>query len=87
VTLPTPHEDVVSERVGDDLVLVHLGTNEIFALNPTGARFWELLVAGGSRDAIEQQLLSEYEVDPTALRAEIDSMLGELARHEMVRPA
>jgi hypothetical protein len=88
VTLPTPHEDVVSERVGDDLVLVHLGTNEIFALNPTGARFWELLVEGGSREEIESRLLDEYDgVDRAALSAEIDALLVELLRQEMVRPA
>jgi hypothetical protein len=85
MTLLKPHEDVVSERVGDDLVLVHLGTNEIFALNPTGARFWELLVAGRSRGAIEEQLLVEYEVDRDILAAEIDAMVAELVRQKMLR--
>lgn len=85
MALPTPDQDVVSERVGDDLVLVHLGTNEIFALNPTGARFWELLVQGKSREAIEAQLLAEYDVSPSMLAAEIDRMLAELARQKMVR--
>jgi hypothetical protein len=83
--LPKPHEDVVSEKVGDELVLVNLRTNEIFALNPTGARFWELLVAGSSREAIEEQLLLEYEVDRDVLVAEIDAMFVELERQKMVR--
>ena len=85
MALPKPDQDVVSERVGDDLVLVHLGTNEIFALNPTGARFWELLVLGESREAIEAQLLAEYDVSQDTLAAEIDTMLAELARQKMVR--
>jgi Coenzyme PQQ synthesis protein D (PqqD) len=85
MALPKPDQDVVSERVGDDLVLVHLGTNEIFALNPTGARFWELLIQGESREAIEAQLLAEYDVAPSSLAAEIDTMLAELARQKMVR--
>lgn len=85
MALPKPDQDVVSERVGDDLVLVHLGTNEIFALNATGARFWELLIKGESREAIEVQLLSEYDVSPDTLAAEIDAMLAELARQKMVR--
>ena len=85
MALPKPDQDVVSERIGDDLVLVHLGTNEIFALNPTGARFWELLVQGESREAIEARLLAEYDVSPDTLAAEIDAMLAELARQKMVR--
>jgi hypothetical protein len=44
MTLPDPHEDPVSERVGDELVLAHHGTSEIFVRNPTGARFWKLLI-------------------------------------------
>ena len=87
MTLPRPHEDVVSERVGDDLVLVHLGTNEIFALNPTGARFWELLVEGESREAIEERMIAEYDVCRDELSAEIDAMLAELLRQKMVRAA
>jgi Coenzyme PQQ synthesis protein D (PqqD) len=85
MTLPRPHEDVVSERLGDELVLVHLGTNEVFALNETGARFWELLVAGGSRAAIEERLLAEYDVGRRELAAEIDAILAELGRQKMVR--
>ena len=87
MTLPRPHEDVVSERVGDDLILVHLGTNEIFALNPTGARLWELLVDGETREAIEDQMTAEYDVGRDALAAEIDAMLAELLRQKMVRAA
>ena len=85
MTLPRPHEDVVSERVGDDLVLVHLGTNEIFALNPTGARFWELLVEGESREKIVERITAEYEVGRDELSAEIDAMVAELVQQKMVR--
>ena len=52
--MPLPNPDVVSRRLGDDTVLVHLKTNRIFALNPTGARFWELLLEGMNRGEIEQ---------------------------------
>jgi hypothetical protein len=87
VMLPRPHEDVVSERVGEDLVLVHLGTNEIFALNTTGARFWELMAQGESREQIESRLLDEYDVGPAELAREIDQLLSELTRQQMVRTA
>ena len=61
MALPRPHEDVVAERVGEDLVLVHLGTNEIFALNPTGARFLGLLVDGESNETLEERI-TQYDL-------------------------
>lgn len=87
MTLPRPHDDVVSQRVGEDLVLVHLKTNEIFALNETGARFWELLAADRSREEIEEAMLSEYDVSQEELIAEIDRILAELVRQDMLRAA
>lgn len=82
--LPAPSPDVVSRRVGDEVVLVHLGTNRIFALNHTGDRFWQLLVEGKSRDEIEKTLQREYEVTGEKLSAEIDRLLGELRREQIV---
>jgi hypothetical protein len=87
MALPRPHEDVVYEQVGDDLVLVHLGTNEIFALNATAARFWELLVQGASREEIETRMLAEYAVSREELTQEIDGIIAQLRRQQMVRVA
>ena len=85
--LPLPHPDVVFQRVGEDLVLVHLKTNEIFALNPTGARFWELLVQGKSRPEIEETLLLEYDVPHEQLVQEIDTLVAELMQQKMLHAA
>ena len=85
--LPSVNPDVVHQRVGDEVVLVHLKTNQIFALNETGARFWELLSAGATRAEIEAAMMAEFEVEPHALATEIDSLLAALAREDIVRPA
>ena len=84
--LPVPSPDVVSRRLGDEVVLVHLQTNRIFALNPTGARFWELLLGGMSRAEIEATLGSEYAVPAEQVAAEIDILVGELRRERIVGP-
>ena len=86
-SLPHVNADVVYQQVGEDLVLVHLKTNQIFALNPTGGRFWELLTDGLDRPAIEEALLEEFEVTPGQLEREIDQLLAALAREGLVRAA
>jgi hypothetical protein len=82
--LPSPSADVVSRRVGDEVVLVHLRTNHIFALSPTGARFWELLSEGSSRSQIEARLLEEYDVSREEVSAEIDSLVEALQGEGLV---
>jgi hypothetical protein len=85
--LPAPSPDVVSRRLGDEVVLVHLKTNRIFSLSPTGARLWELLSDGMSRPEIEQQLREEYDVSREAVSAEIDSLVATLEAEALVRGA
>ena len=68
-------------------MLVHLKTNRIFSLSPTGARFWELLSDGKSRTEIEAALLEEFEVTTDAVSIEIDSLIRELEAEQLVRGA
>jgi hypothetical protein len=79
-----PHPDVVWRQVGDEVVLVNLKTNRIYALNVTGARLWELLESGADRPAIEQTMLSEFDVEATQLQEEIDRQLDELSREGLL---
>ena|SRR5579859_3074089 len=73
-----PSLDVVGQRMGEAAILIHLQTNQIYELNRTGARFWDLLVAGLDREAIVQQLLQEYGVDTAQVVAEVDALLSAL---------
>lgn len=77
--LPAPVEDVVYRELNGEIVLVHLGTSRIYALNETGARFWELLAAGCNRTGIRARLLEEFAVEPADLDVEMDALVAELA--------
>ena len=83
--LPTPDPDVAFQRLEDEIVLVHLKTNQIFALNETGARFWELLAEGKPREEIESTMLAEFDVSREQLDAEIARLLDALAAERLVR--
>jgi hypothetical protein len=82
--LPHPNPDVLSRQVGNDLVLVHLKTNEIYALSETGARLWESLSRGIAREEVEERLLEEFDVTPAAVRTEVDKLLSELRYHNLI---
>jgi len=80
----TPNPDVVFKRLEDRMVLVHLGTNQIFELNDTGARVWELLQEGIRVDALVDHLTGEFEVDPSSLRTEIEALLSDFLSEGLV---
>ena len=72
------HPDVVARRLEEEVVLVHLATNEIYRLNPTGARFWELLGEGLELYDVKRSLESEFEVDRDTLDDEVERLVAEL---------
>lgn len=80
-----PDDDVVSRRLEDKVVLVNLRTNRIYALNETGARFWELLGEGLQRTEIERTLRQEFDVEPQQVTAEVDRLLADLTREGLVQ--
>jgi Coenzyme PQQ synthesis protein D (PqqD) len=81
---PKPHPDVVWRRVGDQVVVVNLKTNLIYALNSTGARLWELISAGHDRAAAEAALIEEFDVEEGELRREIAAGLEQLAQAGLI---
>jgi len=76
--------NVVAQRIGDDVVLVHLRTNRIFELNATGGRVWALLAAGAGPDSIVAALVDEFDIDEVSLRAELAAFLETLRKNGIV---
>ena len=79
-----PSDDVVSRRLDDIVVLIHLKSNRIFELNTTGARLWELISAGTSAGEIRELMLNEFDVAPAELTAAIASLTKRLASEELI---
>lgn len=76
---------VVSSRLGDAGVLVHLQTNRIFEVNATGLRIWELAGEGRTLGEIEERLRGEFDVEPARLRSELLELVAELSREGLLK--
>lgn len=74
-----PNEHVVSRRVGDRMVLIHLTTNQIYELNETSARLWELLTEHSDVLVAQQRLMEEFDVDQDRLATEVESIVSAFA--------
>lgn len=77
-------EDVIARRMGEKTVLVHLGTNQVYTLNRTGTRLWELIGEGLDPEQIEGKLVEEFEVEPGRLAAELEERLSTLVEAELL---
>ena len=65
-------------------MLVHLQSNEMYSLNATGARAWELLSEGQDQETIAATLSDEYGIDRGEAQRELDTLLDDFERHHLV---
>jgi len=81
------NESVVCAELDDEMVLLNVETGIYFGLDAVGTRIWALLTQGATEDEIVSQLLDEYEVQPTELRADVSSFLDTLQSKGLSRVA
>jgi hypothetical protein len=76
--------DTVYNTLDDQSVLINVRTNEIYELNQTGTRFWDLLCAGHDRAGIRRVMLQEFEVDEAVLDREIEGLISSLESSSLI---
>jgi Coenzyme PQQ synthesis protein D (PqqD) len=78
--------EVIAKRLDESSVLVHLGTNEIFELNETGTRVWELLGEGVDIDTIVRHLVDEFEVEEGRAADEVKNLVMQFETSRLLAP-
>jgi hypothetical protein len=79
-----PDPEVLTRRVGEEVVLVHMGRNEVFSLNRTGARLWELLSEGRTHSEAVEQLTTEFDVSQETVEQEASRLMTMLERERLL---
>jgi hypothetical protein len=79
-----PSPDVLMREVEGEYVLVHMARNQIFALNRTGARLWQLLMQGRTRGEAIEQLTREFDVAPETVERETEGLLRQLVQEGLL---
>lgn len=79
-----PNVQVLCREVKDGAVLIHLETNQIYDLNQTGYRIWQLLHEGLDYAAIRGQIEQEFDVDPSRLMKELDGLIAHLSAERLL---
>jgi hypothetical protein len=79
-----PNPNVISRRLGDEMVLFHLETDHFYELNGTAARFWELLSESNDGERIHERMIAEFAVDPADFVSEAEVLLTSLRNEDLV---
>ena len=75
------HPEATDSRVGDETVILHLGSGTYFGLDPVGSRIWELLDKPMNAMTLREGLLAEFAVAPEVLAKDMEAFLGQMLEH------
>lgn len=74
----------VATQVGDEAVILHLGSGTYFGLDPVGARIWELMKEPKTPAEICDVLLDEYDVSRENLERDTMNLISDLIAQNLV---
>lgn len=78
VELSVP-EHVLARRVGEETVLLHVGSGSYYSLDAVGTRSWELVCEHGRLEPVHRALVAEYEVGRQRLWRDLRRLVDQLA--------
>ena len=78
---------VVARQVGEETVILDLGSGTYFGLDATGARIWQLMGEGKTLAEICEVMLAEYEVSREAIERDVLALAEELCAKQLISSA
>jgi hypothetical protein len=81
-----PDRDVIYQKLGDDILLLHVRTNRFYELNNTAARVWELISTGSDLEHTVVQLASEFNAEAAVLMPAVEAVITSMTRENLLKP-
>ena len=76
--------DVLINVIDGQAVLLNLKTERYFGLDEVGTTMWQRLTTADSLEAAYSALLTEYEVEPARLRADLTEFTDRLIQNGLL---
>jgi hypothetical protein len=78
-------DDVEWRDVGDELLVLELGSATYFSVNDSGIVLWNALLDGATKEELVAQLMKEFDVDDAGAKAAVDEFVDELNGRGLLR--
>jgi hypothetical protein len=73
-----PGDDVISETLQNEVVLLKLSSQQYFGLGEIGTYAWKLLMETGDVAGVGDLLCESYAGDPATIRSDFQALVDEL---------
>ncbi len=74
-----PSTQVLLQEVGGEAVLLDLGSEQYFGLDPVGTRIWALLGAAAALGQVHATLCGEFDAEPNRIETDLLALVRQLA--------
>lgn len=77
-------DDALVQVVDDEMVLLNLATEQYYALNLTGRRFFDVCLASDAREQAVDALVREFGVPSDVIQRDLDVLIDGLRSRGLV---
>jgi hypothetical protein len=74
----------MSRKVGEETVILDLGSGNYFGLDPVGSRFWQLIEDGQTFAQLCDTIAEEYDVTREQLEEDLSALARQLAERRLI---
>jgi len=78
-------EEILFQDIEDELIILNINDENYLGLDQVGTRIWNVLLNCITTKDAYDQLLQEYEVEPTTLKKELNNFINELLKNNLVK--
>jgi len=78
-------DDVVWQRLTDEVVILNLATGTYFGLDGVGSRVWCLIAEHASKEKILEVLMAEYDAPEDQIRQDLERLIQQLLDKRLIR--
>jgi len=86
VGFATVPQHILTQQLEDELILLDTEKGQYFSLNEVGSRMWTLLQQGKDLEGVLNDMLQEYEVEESKLRADLAKFVDKLTSQGFLQP-
>ena len=79
-----PSENVLTQKVADEAVLLDLESQSYFGLDPVATLIWDAVAQGTAEDEIVARITAEFDVDADTARNDLTAFLEQLRDGKLI---
>jgi hypothetical protein len=78
------NEGIVQAEIDGETVMMSVENGEYYGLDPVASRIWAIIETPLSVQALQEQLMNEYEVSEEQCQSDVQTFLAEMAENKVI---